>query len=127
MIRIKRIIRFSEIPEIIKRTEIRNISIYGSKSRGLENPEVLRVFMFLTSPNMKDEFNSIFGLLQKYKLIPLGTGDNSYIKGIIPQKNLGWLSITHIKKLQEIEKRNDIHFGISKNIIKLIQKYGTTI
>ena len=127
MIRLNKMILKEDLFRLMNDVSIQKVSLHTSKNRTLTDDKVCRVFLYLRHPNLKSEIGSIFANLKKYEIIPLGIGDNSFIKGIISQRNFGWLSASHIKKLREIEKRNNIKFGISKNTIKLIEHYNSIL
>jgi hypothetical protein len=126
MIRITKLIGRDKIFDYLNNPKVCKVELNNRENKGLKNPYVCRIYLYLDTQiksSQQDDIATIFGQCRKYGLMQLGKGSNSFLKGICGQEKLGWLSRTHINKLIEIEKKENICFSIPKYFHDLIDKF----
>lgn len=127
MIRITKIIGRDKIFDYLGNPNVCKVELSNAENKGMKNPKACKVYIYLDTQNLSsqnDDVYSILGQCLKYSIEPLEKGSNSFLKGILAQRELGWLSATHIKKLVVIEEKNKICFGIPKYFFEFIEEFS---
>lgn len=126
VIRVTKLISRDRIFDYTGNPKITKIELNNRDNKGLINPHVCRIYLYLdtqTKNSQHDDISVVLGACRKYSLEPLGKGSNSFLKGLCGQLQLGWISRTHINKLVEIEKKENINLSIPKYFFKLIEEF----
>ena len=128
MIRISKIIAKDKLFDYVNDPMISRIDLPASLNRALKNPFVCKVLLYVKdTPECEKapegRMHGIFTMIKKYYKTTLIDGDDHYLRGIMSQKDLGFIKSSQIFKLSEIEKKNNIDLGVRKELFEIIEKY----
>ncbi len=121
MLRITKLIGRDKIFDYLKNPKVTKVELNNRENKSLKNPFVCRIYLYLDTQikdTKEEHINMVLGNCKRHENLKI-----PFLKGIVAQKELGWLSATHIKKLMEIEKTHDIDLCIPNYFLDLIDTF----
>lgn len=126
MILITKIIGRDKIFDYIGNPKVCKVEL-NNRENNLKNPFACKIYLYLDTQmknSQHDDISTVIGQCRKYSKEPLSEGSNSFLNGIYSQLALGWLSVTHLNKLVEIQEKEGINLSIPKYFFALIEEFS---
>ena len=132
MIRIRLLINKEDLPNYLSNPDVVKIELANGDNRRLKDKAKYDVKVYFKIPRtvvQDSPINVIMGAcakaikdndIEKF----LTDNDHAFLNGIQSQRIHGWLKPSMITELQNIEEKHKLSLNISKEIIKLVEKYN---
>lgn len=120
MIRINTMVKRDSIYDLMDDPGIARISFNYRKNKDLHDRTVCKVSLYI---EMDRNFARLFRSISKIES-NMDSGENKkFLRSMISRKAQGWLKISEILKLKEIEDIEGVDFRIGGQVFNLIEKY----
>lgn len=119
MIRTHRIIHKSQFFELVEDPAVSRVEIYGGRYKTLRNKELCKVYIYYKA-DQQILWGILGACLAERSKLP-NNGDHAFLTGIQSLKKCGFITVSKINRLIEIEKKYKINLNIPKALRKLIK------